>query len=160
THISDPGPVRQLRAPRSGSPGPRGQQPKRRLRTPGKSQASWGGAPTFKATTTTRKAEGTKLPTTGKILGGLIALSATLGAIGGSAAASPRGVTIVSVTSPVHAGAYASLVAQTAPHANCELSVRLSSGRESESTGLGMGPANASGQVSWKWLTGTRTTPG
>ena len=67
---------------------------------------------------------------------------------------------IVSVTSPVDSGAYASLVAQTAPHAKCDLSVTLPSGRESESSSLVTQTANAAGQVEWTWLTGTRTKPG
>lgn len=69
-------------------------------------------------------------------------------------------VAIVSVTSPVDSGAYARLVAQTAPHAKCDLSVTLPSGRESESSGLVTQTANATGQVEWTWLTGTRTKPG
>ena len=69
-------------------------------------------------------------------------------------------VAIISVTSPVDSGAYASLVAQTAPHAKCDLSVTLPSGRESESSGLVTQTANAAGQVEWTWMTGTRTKPG
>ena len=71
-----------------------------------------------------------------------------------------RSVVILSVTSPVDSGAYASVVAQTAPHAKCDLAVTLPSGRESESSGLVTQTANASGQVEWTWLTGTRTKPG
>jgi hypothetical protein len=70
------------------------------------------------------------------------------------------GVTIVSVTSPVDAGAYAGLVAQTSPNATCNLSVTLPSGRESQSSGLGQATADKAGRVEWTWLTGTRTDPG
>jgi hypothetical protein len=70
------------------------------------------------------------------------------------------GVTIVSVTSPVEAGAYATLVARTAANASCHLSVILPSGRESQSSGLGPATADAAGHVQWTWLTGTRTEPG
>jgi hypothetical protein len=70
------------------------------------------------------------------------------------------GVTIVSVSSPVDAGAYASLVARTSPNATCKLSVTLPSGRESQSSGLGPATADASGQVQWNWQTGTNTRSG
>jgi hypothetical protein len=51
-------------------------------------------------------------------------------------ATASSGVAIISMTSPVDSGAYATLVAQTAPQAKCDLSVILPSGRESESSGL------------------------
>jgi hypothetical protein len=69
-------------------------------------------------------------------------------------------VAIISVTSPVDSGAYASLVAQTAPHAKCDLSVTLPSGRQSESSGLVTQTADASGRIEWTWETGNRTKPG
>jgi hypothetical protein len=70
------------------------------------------------------------------------------------------GVAIVSVTTPVTAGAYASLVARTSPGAACNLSVILPSGRESQSSGLGPASADASGVVHWTWRTGSSTRPG
>jgi hypothetical protein len=70
------------------------------------------------------------------------------------------GVAILSVTSPVDAGAYMSLVARTSPRATCDLEVTLPSGRQSASSGLGPATADASGQVKWTWLTGTRSKPG
>jgi hypothetical protein len=73
---------------------------------------------------------------------------------------SAKAVTIVSVSSPVDAGAYASLAAQTSPDAACNLSVVLPSGRQSESSGLGPATADATGRVTLSWLTGTNTHPG
>jgi hypothetical protein len=70
------------------------------------------------------------------------------------------GVAIISVTSPVRAGAYASLAAQTSPGAACHLSVTLPSGDQSQSQGLGAGTADASGRVQWTWKTGPTTRPG
>ena len=52
-----------------------------------------------------------------------------------TAPATESGINIVSVSSPVDAGAYVSLVAQTSPDAVCNLSVVLPSGRESQSSG-------------------------
>jgi len=66
---------------------------------------------------------------------------------------------IPSVTSPVRPGATATLRAVTAPGANCSIVVYYKSG---PSTAAGLGPktADASGNVSWSWTVGTRTTPG
>jgi len=75
----------------------------------------------------------------------------------GSTASSVR---IVSVTSPAHRGSNATLIAQTSARASCDLSVRLPSGAQSQSTGLGQATADTSGRVQWVWKIGTRTTPG
>jgi hypothetical protein len=80
-------------------------------------------------------------------------------------APSPTGATatsarIVSVTSPVHRGSNATLVAQTSARATCDLSVTLPSGAQSQSTGLGQATADTSGRVTWVWKIGTRTKPG
>jgi hypothetical protein len=66
---------------------------------------------------------------------------------------------IVSVTSPVSPGHNATLVARTAPGANCDITVYYKSG---PSTAQGLYPktADSNGSVSWTWLVGTRTTPG
>jgi hypothetical protein len=77
-----------------------------------------------------------------------------------SAPATDTAISVISVTSPVDAGAYASLVARTTPRATCDLSVTLPSGRQSESSGLVRTVADASGLVKWTWLTGTNTKPG
>jgi hypothetical protein len=82
------------------------------------------------------------------------------GSVPTSTPATNTGVSIVSVTSPVRAGAYASLSAQTSANSSCNLSVTLPSGRESESSGLGSATADSSGRVTWHWLTGTNTDPG
>jgi hypothetical protein len=70
------------------------------------------------------------------------------------------GLSIISVTSPVDPGSGASLVAQTLPHAACNLAVTLPSGRQSGAQGLGPGTADGSGRVQWTWETGNRTKAG
>lgn len=69
------------------------------------------------------------------------------------------GLEIVSVTSPINAGANATIKAQTAPNASCSIVVNYKSG---PSTAQGLGPktADGSGMVSWTWKVGPRTTPG
>ena len=66
---------------------------------------------------------------------------------------------IVSVTSPVGAGANATLVARTLPNADCDIDVYYKSGA-STASGLYPKKADSSGKVSWTWKVGTRTTPG
>lgn len=66
---------------------------------------------------------------------------------------------IVSVTSPVRPGANATLVAQTTPGAECDITVYYQSGA-SKARGLYPKAADSSGTVSWTWMVGTRTTPG
>ena len=63
---------------------------------------------------------------------------------------------IVSVTSPVLAGSNATLVAKTAPGANCIIAVYYSS-QQSEAQGLTAKPADANGDVSWTWKVGPNT---
>jgi hypothetical protein len=69
-------------------------------------------------------------------------------------------VRIVSVTSPVAAGSGATLIAQTSPEDTCNLSVRLPSGAQSRSSGLGPAIADDSGRLQWTWRTGSTTKPG
>jgi len=66
---------------------------------------------------------------------------------------------IVSVTSPVSPGAYATLKARAPPGAQCTIAVYYKSGR---STAQGLYPKQAdnNGDVSWRWKVGTRTTTG
>ena len=71
----------------------------------------------------------------------------------------PLEVSIVSVTTPVNAGANATLVAQTAPSANCSIEVIYASGPSSAS-GLNAKQSDSSGKVSWTWKVGANTTPG
>jgi len=68
-------------------------------------------------------------------------------------------LTIVSVTSPVSPGAYATLKARAPPGAQCTITVYYKSG---PSTAQGLYPkqADSNGDVSWTWKVGTRTTPG
>jgi hypothetical protein len=50
-------------------------------------------------------------------------------------------------------------VAKTAPNAQCSITVYYKSG---PGTAAGLAPtvADSSGNVSWTWIVGTRTTPG
>lgn len=69
------------------------------------------------------------------------------------------GLEILSVTSPVPAGANATLTAETSPNASCTITVYYKSGASS-AAGLGPKIADANGAVSWTWKVGARTTPG
>lgn len=66
---------------------------------------------------------------------------------------------IISVTSPVNAGANATLKAKTSPGAYCTITVYYKSGT---STAQGLSPQTApsTGSLSWTWKVGTNTTPG
>lgn len=66
---------------------------------------------------------------------------------------------IVSVTSPVSPGAYATLRARSPPGAQCSITVYYKSG-PSTAQGLYTKQADMNGDVSWTWKVGTRTTPG
>lgn len=66
---------------------------------------------------------------------------------------------IVSVTSPVKAGASAKLVAKTYPGAACTIEAYYKSGI-STASGLVKKSADAEGNVSWTWQTSSNTTPG
>ncbi|MEB3100597.1 thermonuclease family protein [Ferviditalea candida] len=69
------------------------------------------------------------------------------------------GLRVVSVTSPVTAGGYATLTAETAPGASAGITVYYKSG-PSKASGLQIKQADARGRVSWTWKVGNRTTPG
>ena len=66
---------------------------------------------------------------------------------------------IVSVTSPVNPGNYATLEARVTPEAQCSITVYYKSG---PSTAQGLYPKQAdnNGDVFWTWKVGSRTTPG
>lgn len=66
---------------------------------------------------------------------------------------------IVSVTSPVSKGSYASLTAKTSPNASCSITVYYKSG-PSKASGLEPKTADANGMVSWTWKVGASTTSG
>jgi hypothetical protein len=67
-------------------------------------------------------------------------------------------VRLVSVTSPIRHGAYATLVAAVSPARMCSIAVYYKSGR---SVARGLYPKRPiGGRVSWTWKVGTRTTPG
>ena len=65
---------------------------------------------------------------------------------------------IISITSPIDRGSEATLVAETAPGAECSITVYYKSG-PSEAEGLESKTADANGRVSWSWKVGSRTTP-
>jgi len=68
-------------------------------------------------------------------------------------------ISMVSLTSPISAGSTATLTIQTAPGANCSITVYYKSGA-SQAAGLGQQTADASGQVTWSWKVGSRTAKG
>lgn len=67
-------------------------------------------------------------------------------------------VRLVRVTSPISAGAYATLTAAVTPARRCSIAVYYKSG---PSRAQGLYPKTPrGGRVSWTWKVGTRTTPG
>lgn len=77
----------------------------------------------------------------------------------GGECATPLTLEILSVTSPVNPGGYATLQARTISGANCTITVWYKSG-PSKATGLEPKLADAQGIVTWTWKVGTKTTPG
>lgn len=74
-----------------------------------------------------------------------------------TAAADAR-VRLLSVTSPIRHGAYATLVARVSPARRCLITVYYKSGPSTAQGLYAKRPRN--GRVSWTWKVGTRTTPG
>jgi hypothetical protein len=73
-------------------------------------------------------------------------------------AVAATGVRRISVTSPIRAGAYATLTVAVAPARGCSIVVTYKSG---PSSAQGLYPKRPSGgRVSWTWKVGTRTTHG
>ena len=71
---------------------------------------------------------------------------------------SSSGVRRVALTSPVRAGAFATLTVKVSRQSTCSITVNYKSGRSHAS---GLYPKSSSaGRVSWRWKVGTRTTPG
>jgi hypothetical protein len=67
-------------------------------------------------------------------------------------------VKLVRVTSPIGAGAYATLTASVSPARSCSITVHYKSG---PSRAAGLFPKRpVRGLVSWRWKVGTNTTPG
>jgi hypothetical protein len=66
---------------------------------------------------------------------------------------------VISLTSPISAGSYATIVAQGKAGKEYSIVVYYKSG-PSTADGLEDMVADSSGQVSWTWKVGTRTTPG
>jgi hypothetical protein len=82
---------------------------------------------------------------------------ALVGVLALPSAASAR-VRLVRVSSPVPAGAYATLTASVAPARSCSITVHYKSG-PSRAQGL-TSRRPVRGVVSWTWKVGTNTTPG
>jgi competence protein ComEC len=76
-------------------------------------------------------------------------------------AASSTGIfiNVASLTSPVSPNRIATLTIQTIPGAACSITVYYKSG-PSQAAGLGPQTADASGQATWSWKIGSKTTPG
>jgi endonuclease YncB( thermonuclease family) len=68
--------------------------------------------------------------------------------------------TVLSLSSPVAAGSYASLSIQANPGSSCSLSYTTPAGTISQAKGLGGTAANSSGVCSWSWFIGSSTRPG
>jgi endonuclease YncB( thermonuclease family) len=66
---------------------------------------------------------------------------------------------IISCTSPVNTGSYATLTANTSPNAECTITVYYKSGA-STASGLEPKTADLNGNVSWEWKIGSSTSPG
>jgi competence protein ComEC len=95
----------------------------------------------------TSKQSGTSSPT-----------SASIQPTKSTTAANPL-VNVVSLTSPASKGSTATLTINTLPGAICTITVYYKSG-PSTAAGLGQKTADASGNVSWSWKVGTKTTAG
>lgn len=67
--------------------------------------------------------------------------------------------TLVSLTSPVKRGAYATIIVRTQPNTACSITVYYKSG-PSSAKGLEPKTANAYGRCVWTWKVGTNTTLG
>jgi beta-lactamase superfamily II metal-dependent hydrolase len=68
-------------------------------------------------------------------------------------------IDVVSLSSPINAGANVSLTINTLSGAACTITVYYKSG-PSQAAGLGPQTAGSDGNVTWTWKVGTRTTPG
>jgi hypothetical protein len=89
---------------------------------------------------------------------GLLALAVAAVVLAVPTVASAK-VRLISVTSPVSVGSYATLRASVSSlRVACSISVYYKSG-PSEAAGL-YSKRPARGRVSWTWKVGTRTTPG
>ena len=66
---------------------------------------------------------------------------------------------LVSLTSPIHRGASATIVVRTQVGARCVITVYYKSG-PSKAKGLGPKIAGPDGRCSWTWMVGTNTTLG
>lgn len=68
-------------------------------------------------------------------------------------------IAVSNLISPIRRGDIASITIQTTPGANCSISVLYKSG-PSSAAGLGPQTADASGDITWTWKVGSKTTPG
>ncbi len=85
-----------------------------------------------------------------------LALSLALVAVLALPAAASARVRLVSITSPISAGSYATLKVSVSKTATCSITVYYKSG---PSEAQGLYPKRGK-RISWTWKVGTRTTPG
>jgi micrococcal nuclease len=98
----------------------------------------------------------------------MLTVSASPAAAGAAQAVPPRSSvvqpaavtqTLVSLTSPVKRGAYATIIVRTQPNTACSITVYYKSG-PSSAKGLEPKTANTYGRCVWTWKVGTNTTIG
>jgi len=77
-------------------------------------------------------------------------------AVAALSATASAGVRLVSITSPIRAGSYATLKVSVSPSRTCSIAVYYKSG-PSEAQGL---YSKRGTRISWIWKVGTRTTHG
>lgn len=68
-------------------------------------------------------------------------------------------VSIISITSPINRGNYATVKVKTATEAKCTITVTYSSGK-SKASGLEPKTSNGNGKESWTWKVGSSTKVG
>jgi micrococcal nuclease len=77
----------------------------------------------------------------------------------GSVSAASLPLSVISLTSPVAPFTHATLQARTVPGATCDITVIYKSG-PSVAQGLVPRQADTRGDVTWRWMVGSNTTPG
>jgi hypothetical protein len=92
------------------------------------------------------------------LLAAVCALAVSVGSASASSsnATASAHVRLVSVTSPLRHGAYATLAVAASPAQTCSITVYYKSG---PSGAAGLYPKRGT-RISWTWKVGTRTTPG
>lgn len=117
--------------------------------------------PTLEPSPTVRKPQPTQAPPTNPPIDTPVIVATDIPVVQATATA-PRasGFTLLSLTSPIAAGATAHLSIQTAPNAVCTLSYTTPAGTDSTAGGLGQTTADGNGVCSWAWEISGRTKAG